>query len=62
MGDNRRVSHRFYTFLFYCALPLIFLRLLWRARRAPAYRERWRERLAWCSTRYRLVKRMQRSR
>lgn len=47
MGDNRRVSRRFYTVLFYCALPLIFLRLLWRARRAPAYRERWRERLAW---------------
>lgn len=46
MGDNRRVSLRFYTVLFYCALPLIFLRLLWRARRVPAYRERWRERLA----------------
>jgi 3-deoxy-D-manno-octulosonic-acid transferase len=47
MGDNRRVSRRFYTILFYCALPLIFLRLMWRARLAPAYRERWRERLAW---------------
>lgn len=47
MGDNRRVSRRLYTILFYCALPLIFLRLLWRARRAPAYRERWRERMAW---------------
>lgn len=47
MRDNRRVSRRLYTILFYCALPLIFLRLLWRARRNPAYRERWSERLAW---------------
>ncbi len=47
MGDNRRVSRLVYTILFYCALPVIFLRLLWRARRAPAYRERWGERLAW---------------
>ena len=47
MGDNHRVSRRFYTLLFYCALPLIFLRLLWRSRAAPAYRRRWHERLAW---------------
>ncbi len=47
MGDNRRVSRPVYTLLFYCALPLIFLRLLWRARANPAYRERWRERLGW---------------
>ncbi len=47
MGDNRRVSRLVYTILFYCALPVIYLRLLWRARRAPAYMERWRERLAW---------------
>lgn len=47
MGDNRRVSRPVYTLLFYCALPLIFLRLLWRARRNPAYRQRWRERLGW---------------
>lgn len=45
--DNRPVSRRVYTLLFYCALPLIFARLLWRARKAPAYRERWRERLAY---------------
>jgi len=50
MGDNRRVSRRLYTLLFYCALPLIFLRLLWRARANPAYRQRWRERLAWYDT------------
>lgn len=34
-----------YTFLFYLALPFIFLRLLWRSRRAPLYRKRWAERL-----------------
>ncbi len=41
------MSRFLYTALFYCALPLIFLRLLWRARMAPAYLERWSERLAW---------------
>lgn len=41
------MSRPFYTLLFYCALPLIFVRLLWRARGNPAYRERWRERLGW---------------
>lgn len=35
-----------YSLLTYLALPLVFLRLLLRARKAPAYRERWRERLA----------------
>jgi 3-deoxy-D-manno-octulosonic-acid transferase len=34
-----------YNFLFYLILPLIFLRLLWKARRFPAYRKRWLERL-----------------
>lgn len=33
-----------YTVCFYLALPLVFVRLLLRARAAPAYRERWRER------------------
>ncbi len=33
-----------YTLLLYLALPGVLLRLLWRSRRAPAYRERWRER------------------
>ncbi len=34
-----------YSFLFYLALPLVFLRLIWRSRRLPAYRQRWTERL-----------------
>ena len=36
---------RLYTFLWILALPLALLRLLWRSRRAPAYRRRWAERL-----------------
>lgn len=34
-----------YTGLFWLLLPLILLRLYWRGFRAPAYRQRWRERL-----------------
>lgn len=34
-----------YTALLYLALPLVLVRLWWRGRRAPAYRERWAERL-----------------
>jgi 3-deoxy-D-manno-octulosonic-acid transferase len=37
-----------YTILFYLALPFVFLRLLWRSRRAPLYRKRWMERLGFC--------------
>ncbi|MEO8401169.1 MAG: lipid IV(A) 3-deoxy-D-manno-octulosonic acid transferase [Gammaproteobacteria bacterium] len=37
-----------YTVLFYLALPFVFLRLLWRSRRAPLYRQRWVERLGYC--------------
>lgn len=37
-----------YTVLFYLALPFLFVRLLWRSRRAPAYRTRWAERLGYC--------------
>lgn len=37
----------FYSFFLYLATPLILLRLLLRATRAPAYRERWGERFAW---------------
>ena len=33
-----------YTVIFYCALPMIALRLWWRGRKAPAYRERILER------------------
>ena len=36
----------FYTSLFYLLVPFILLRLLWRSIKAPAYRERWRERFA----------------
>lgn len=34
----------FYSSLFYLATPLLILRLLWRALRAPAYLQRWPER------------------
>ena len=34
----------FYTLLFYCCVPIILLRLLWRSGHAPAYRHRWLER------------------
>ena len=34
-----------YTFLLYLVFPLVLLRLLWRSIKAPAYRERWLERL-----------------
>ncbi len=33
-----------YTLLFYLALPLVLLRLLWRAIKAPSYAARWSER------------------
>lgn len=36
-----------YTLALYLALPFIALRLLWRARKAPAYARRWSERFAW---------------
>ncbi|TXS93817.1 3-deoxy-D-manno-octulosonic acid transferase [Parahaliea maris] len=34
-----------YSLLFYCLMPLIMLRMLWRSRLAPEYRRRWGERL-----------------
>jgi len=36
---------RLYTLILYLALPLVFARLAWRSLRAPAYRQRWGERL-----------------
>ena len=33
-----------YSALYYCLLPLLVLRMLWRSRRAPAYRQRLPER------------------
>lgn len=41
-----------YTCLFYLLLPAILLRLAWRGIKAPAYRERWQERLAFYRHRY----------
>jgi len=35
-----------YSILWYLLLPVLFLRLWWRGRRAPAYRRRWGERMA----------------
>jgi 3-deoxy-D-manno-octulosonic-acid transferase len=43
-----------YTLLFYLILPFVFLRLLWRSRQIPGYRQRWAERLGYCP--YRLEK------
>jgi 3-deoxy-D-manno-octulosonic-acid transferase len=39
--------HALYDLLLRLALPFALLRLLWRSRRLPAYRERWRERLGY---------------
>lgn len=36
-----------YSFLFYLLVPFILCRLLWRSIKAPAYRHRWHERLAY---------------
>ncbi len=40
------MNRTLYTLLFHLSLPLILVRLLWRARRAPAYSKRIGERLA----------------
>jgi len=40
------MNRTLYTFLFHLGLPLVFLRLLWRARQAPAYSRRIGERFA----------------
>ena len=37
----------FYSFLWCVLLPFLFLRLWLRGRKAPAYRLRWKERMAW---------------
>ena len=41
----------FYTVVFYLCLPLVVIRLMWRARSAPAYAQRWSERFGFCSPR-----------
>ena len=38
------MSRLLYTFVYTLLLPVILLRLLWRSRLAPAYRQRWSER------------------
>ncbi len=42
--SRNHVNRTVYNFIFYLALPLILLRLLWRAIKAPAYAKRWSER------------------
>lgn len=37
----------FYTLVFYLALPLVLLRLLWHSLRSPNYASRWSERFGW---------------
>jgi 3-deoxy-D-manno-octulosonic-acid transferase len=37
-----------YSVLFYCLLPAIAMRLLWRGLKAPSYFERWAERFGFC--------------
>lgn len=36
---------RHYTLLFYLLLPILLLRLWWRGRKAPGYRQNWSQRL-----------------
>jgi len=43
-----------YTLLFYLIMPFVFLRLWWRSKRIPGYRQGWAERLGYCP--YRLEK------
>jgi 3-deoxy-D-manno-octulosonic-acid transferase len=40
-----------YTLLFYLATPFILLRLLWRSRLQPEYRQHWGERFGWYKAR-----------
>ncbi|SEH04427.1 lipid IV(A) 3-deoxy-D-manno-octulosonic acid transferase [Candidatus Venteria ishoeyi] len=45
-GSKNTLSYA-YTSLLYLLLPAILIRLWWRGRKAPAYRQRWIERFAW---------------
>jgi 3-deoxy-D-manno-octulosonic-acid transferase len=40
------MARRFYSLLFFLCMPLVLLRLLYRAIKAPAYARRWAERFA----------------
>ena len=42
---------RFYTFMWWLALPLVLGRLWWRGRKEPGYRQHWGERLGFYGTR-----------
>ena len=42
------MARQLYSALFYLLMPLIFLRLLWRSLKAPAYRKRIKERFGYC--------------
>ena len=53
------MARRLYTLLFCLCMPLVLLRLLYRAIKAPAYARRWSERFAlaralpqprWCAS------------
>lgn len=44
------VTRQFYTQLFYIGLPIVLLRLYWRGLKAPAYKQRWQERLGFYKT------------
>ena len=46
LAKLRAHESHLYTLLFHLGLPLVFLRLLWRAWRAPAYSRRIGERFA----------------
>lgn len=43
------MARSLYTLLLYCAIPFILLRLWWRGRGNPAYRQRWAERFGFVS-------------
>jgi len=43
------VHRRLYTILLYLLVPAVLLRLTWRGRANPAYRQRWAERFGWFS-------------
>ena len=46
LGWQERAAQLLYSLLWWPALPLVLLRLWWRGRREPMYRQHWRERLA----------------
>jgi 3-deoxy-D-manno-octulosonic-acid transferase len=46
---RRAILRLLYTWAIRLTVPFILLRLLWRSRKNPAYRWRWKERFAWFS-------------